>query len=97
MRHDWLTSTLSALLVFLTAMHALVVCRWTRVYRGLRRGRMRFAGNAPSTYQTREHVLGIRTREPRAPRPGAAAVLGERPDWQRSDAQVRGAHGHHCA
>ena len=44
-----------AVIVFLLAMLVLAVYCWSQVVRGLRRGRMRFAGNAPSTYQTRTY------------------------------------------
>lgn len=45
----------AAVIVFLIAMLALAVYCWSQVVRGLRRGRMRFAGNAPSTYRTRTY------------------------------------------
>lgn len=45
----------TAVIVFLVAMLVLAGYCWSQVVRGVRRGRMRFAGNAPSTYQTRTY------------------------------------------
>lgn len=48
----------TAVIVFAVAMLALAVYCWSQVVRGLRRGRMRFAGNSPNTYQTRDYQRG---------------------------------------
>ncbi len=47
--------------VFLIAMLVLAIYCWSQVVRGLLRGKIRFAGNAPNTWQTRGYHRGSRT------------------------------------